>query len=100
MAGGQLADRTRWIEIVFLVWTLGSGWITRRWPLVTLVVVADATGVGMPVVEMLQDAGLKARIVPVTITRGGSARRDGGLWHVPRRWSSSRGDCGCRNGRR
>src|SRR5947209_8130080 len=48
-------------------------------------VVADATGVGMPVVEMLQDAGLKARIVPVTITSGGSARRDGGVWHVPRR---------------
>ena len=32
---------------------------------------------GMPVVEMLQDADLKARIVPVTITSGGSARRDG-----------------------
>ena len=48
-------------------------------------VVADATGVGMPVVEMLQDAGLKASIVPVTITSGGSARRDGGVWHVPRR---------------
>ena len=47
-------------------------------------VVADATGVGMPVVEMLQDAGLKARIVPVTITSGGSARRDGSVWHVPR----------------
>jgi hypothetical protein len=48
-------------------------------------VVADATGVGMPVVEMLQDAGLKASIIPVTITSGGSARRDGGVWHVPRR---------------
>jgi hypothetical protein len=48
-------------------------------------VVADATSVGMPVVEMLQDADLKARIVPVTITSGGSARRDGGVWHVPRR---------------
>ena len=48
-------------------------------------VVADATGVGMPVVEMLQDGGLKARIVPVTITSGGSARQDGGVWNVPRR---------------
>ena len=47
--------------------------------------VADATGVGIPVVKMLQDAGLKASIVPVTITSGGSARRDGGVWHVPRR---------------
>jgi hypothetical protein len=28
---------------------------------------------------------LKASIVPVTITSGGSARRDGGVWHVPRR---------------
>jgi len=48
-------------------------------------VVADATGAGMPVVEMLQDANLKASIVPVTITSGGSARRDDGVWHVPRR---------------
>jgi hypothetical protein len=39
----------------------------------------------MPVVEMLQDADLKARIVPVTITSGGSTRRDGGVWHLPRR---------------
>jgi hypothetical protein len=38
-----------------------------------------------PVVEMLQDAGLKASIVLVTIMSGGSARRDGGVWHVPRR---------------
>jgi len=44
-------------------------------------VVADATGVGMPVVEMLQDAGLKASIVP--LTSGGSARREGGEWHLP-----------------
>jgi hypothetical protein len=28
---------------------------------------------------------LKASIVPVTITSGGSARRDGGVWQVPRR---------------
>jgi hypothetical protein len=34
---------------------------------------------------MLQDAGLKAAIVPVTITSGGSARREGGVWHVRRR---------------
>src|SRR5512142_290138 len=34
------------------------------------VVVVDATGVGMPVVEMLREAGLGSEVAPVTITSG------------------------------
>jgi hypothetical protein len=48
-------------------------------------VVADATGVGLPVVEILRTAGIAATIVPVTITSGGEARRGPAAWHVPRR---------------
>jgi hypothetical protein len=48
-------------------------------------VVADATGVGLPVVEILRTAGIAATIVPVTITSGGEARRGTAAWHVPRR---------------
>jgi hypothetical protein len=71
---------TRYCEVVRRVRALTSGPEMR-----CCEVVADATGVGLPVVEMLQEAGLKAAVVPVTITSGGSARRDGGMWHVPRR---------------
>jgi hypothetical protein len=49
-------------------------------------VLADAMGVGMPVVEMLREVGLKAQVVPVTITSGGSARLESVVWHVPPRW--------------
>lgn len=48
------------------------------------VVVVDATGVGAPVVDLLRMAGL--RLVPVTITGGDQATRDGaGGWRVPKR---------------
>jgi len=48
-------------------------------------VVVDATGVGMPVVEMLRATDLKARVVPVMITGGSTAHRSEGIWFVPRR---------------
>ena len=48
-------------------------------------VVADATGAGLPVVEILRTASIAATIVPVTITSGGEARRGTSAWHVPRR---------------
>jgi len=48
-------------------------------------VVVDATGVGMPVVEMLRAADLKAMVVPVMITGGATAHRSEGVWFVPRR---------------
>jgi hypothetical protein len=48
-------------------------------------VVVDATGVGLPVVEMLRATDLKARVVPVMITGGATAHRSQGVWFVPRR---------------
>src|SRR5436305_6141959 len=48
-------------------------------------VVADATGVGMPVVEMLRAADLGAMVLPVIITGGATPHRDRGAWYVPRR---------------
>ena len=47
-------------------------------------VVADASGVGMPVVEMLRAADLKATVVPVVITGAETANRTGDVWRVPR----------------
>ena len=44
-----------------------------------------ATGVGMPVVEMLRAADLKAIVVPVMITGGATAHWSEGIWFVPRR---------------
>ena len=48
-------------------------------------VVADATGVGLPVVEMLRAEDPKMHVLPVVITGGGEARCGSGVWHVPRR---------------
>jgi hypothetical protein len=48
-------------------------------------VVVDATGVGMPVVEMLRATDLKATVLPVMITGGATAHRSQGVWFVPRR---------------
>lgn len=46
--------------------------------------VADATGVGAAVIDLLRAAGLA--LVPVTITGGDTATRDGaGGWRVPKR---------------
>ncbi|MGE5647067.1 MAG: hypothetical protein ACM336_14895 [Acidobacteriota bacterium] len=48
-------------------------------------VVADATGVGGPVMDLLRAAGLGCGLVPVTITGGDRAARAGGGWRVPKR---------------
>ncbi|MGA7234288.1 MAG: hypothetical protein WBY44_01320 [Bryobacteraceae bacterium] len=46
--------------------------------------VVDATGVGMPVVDMLRASGPGCAIDPVWITGGHSERFDGKVWHVPK----------------
>lgn len=47
--------------------------------------VADATGVGAPVVDLLRAAKLPARLVPVLITGGDAVGREGGRFRVPKR---------------
>jgi hypothetical protein len=46
--------------------------------------VVDATGVGMPVVEMLVAARLPCTLMPVVMTGGYGEHSDGRLWHVPK----------------
>jgi hypothetical protein len=46
----------------------------------------DVTGVGKPVLEMFEDAGLDARLWPVLITGGHhETLAEGGVWHVPKK---------------
>ena len=45
----------------------------------------DATGVGMPVLDMLRKASLGCSIAPVIITGGERESHSGGLWYVPKR---------------
>jgi hypothetical protein len=47
--------------------------------------VADATGVGGPVIEMLREAELGCTLYPVMITGGHSPSSDGSYWCVPKR---------------
>jgi hypothetical protein len=47
--------------------------------------VVDATGVGRPVVDLLQRAGLDCPIRPVVVTGGMRERMEGGWAHVPKR---------------
>ena len=49
------------------------------------VVVADATGLGAPVIEMLRAARLGCDITAVTITSGDRAVQRGNDWNVPKR---------------
>ena len=46
--------------------------------------VVDATGVGMPVVDMLRAARPGCEMTPVLITGGQGERFDGRVWHVPK----------------
>ncbi len=48
-------------------------------------VVADATGVGRPVVEMLGAAKLGGALLPVMVTSGEKTSRDGEYYRVPKR---------------
>jgi hypothetical protein len=47
-------------------------------------VVSDATGVGRPVAEMLQVAGLGGKLLPALVTAGESQSRRDGYWCVPK----------------
>ncbi len=47
--------------------------------------VVDATGVGLPVVELLRGARLPCAVTAVTITSGEQAHGRGDEWHVPKR---------------
>jgi hypothetical protein len=47
--------------------------------------IADATGVGAPVVDLLKSARLACPISPVTITSGGRAHSLSEHWYVPKR---------------
>jgi hypothetical protein len=46
--------------------------------------VADATGVGRPVVDLLRRAGLECRLMPVMITGGLTESSVNGFYHVPK----------------
>jgi hypothetical protein len=47
--------------------------------------VVDGTGVGRAVIDLLRAERLRPRLVPVTITAGLEASREGLYWHVPKR---------------
>jgi hypothetical protein len=46
--------------------------------------VVDATGVGMPVVDMLRASRMGCGLTAVWITGGNAERFDGSVWHVPK----------------
>jgi hypothetical protein len=55
-------------------------------PLASSPLAVDVTGVGKPVLEMFEDAGLDARLWPVLITTGHQETLgEGGVWHVPKK---------------
>ncbi len=47
--------------------------------------VVDGTGVGGAVVDLLRETELDGELVVVQITGGSKARREGGVWNVPKR---------------
>jgi hypothetical protein len=49
--------------------------------------IVDATGVGLPVVDLFRNqlGDYSSRLRPVMITGGNAASRDGSLWRVPKR---------------
>ena len=59
-------------------------YLLDAWPLAgCAALVVDATGVGAPVVDLLNNAGL--RPIALTITGGDAASTDGLAWRVPKR---------------
>ena len=48
-------------------------------------IVVDATGVGAPVVDLLDERIESAMVIPVTITGGDQVSRDGSRYRVPKR---------------
>lgn len=73
--------RTAFPEVVRRVREVARG--LNVGPGATLVM--DATGMGVPVVDLFWQASLECEFVPVVITSGEKARRDGREWHVPKR---------------
>jgi hypothetical protein len=61
----------------------GGKLVLRRVSRVTLAV--DATGVGVPVVDMFNDARVNGEIRPIAITGGHKAHNEGAIWYVPKR---------------
>ena len=60
--------------------------LAKRPPLPGATLVVDATGVGRPVVELIERAGLSLRVCPVTITGGLTAGMgNDGSCHVPKK---------------
>jgi hypothetical protein len=60
--------------------------LVTRPPLAGCTLVPDATGVGTAVTDLLLEANLAARIIPVTITSGHKPTSDGGCGvHVPKK---------------
>jgi hypothetical protein len=53
-------------------------------PLSNPLLAVDQTGVGVPVVEMIRDARIKAQLKPILITGGHEITYDG-KWHVPKK---------------
>ncbi len=77
----KLALGTPYPEVVGRVRDLArSGAVAGR-----CAVVADATGVGGPVIDMLRGADLGCELTAVTITGGEKASRADGGWRVPKR---------------
>ena len=77
----RFAIGTPYPSVVFQV----QGLIAKP-PLTGCTLVPDATGVGRVVVDLLLEASLAARIIPVTITAGHRPSRDGrGGVHVPKK---------------
>lgn len=68
---------TRYLDVVERV-----RWTAQK---VGATVVADATGVGAAVVELLKKNGGGVKVLGVTITASGTARPVEGGWHVSRR---------------
>ena len=59
----------------------GSAWYYRG-PAVTVTVIADATGLGSPVLEMIRKEPMRAEIVGVKITCGSGANKADKRWNV------------------
>lgn len=77
----RVALGTPYPQVVEQVATLvGSGELLGKCELV-----ADATGVGLPVVQMIKQRCRGTRVVAVSITGGLRESSDGTMWHVPKR---------------
>lgn len=77
----RLPLRTNYVDVAARVKEVADSVIYPK----ARAVVVDATGVGMPVVDLLKQSHLKAIVMPVIITGGDTTSRDGNLWRVPKK---------------